>query len=260
MNRAANDSAIQPSEAADEEPATPPVGRAGDVAPADLAAQAWPPLAAEDLAARLAPYGTRRTFRANDVVLYEGDPDNAVRLVLAGWVRESIVTEDGREVLLGIRGPGELLGLDAALRRRPQASSVRALEPVSCVQIGGARFEAVMRSDPDVAVEVARRLSARVRELSLVMTDRVNLDGSRRVAKVLLELAAQSNQSDSDGSPTIGRMSQEDIASMAGLARRTTARALRMFRERDIISTDARRITILEPRILRLFVGSEPRV
>ena len=256
---AATEPTIQPPVVTHEEPPTPPpTDHAGDTASIGLAAHATATQAAKDLAARLIPLGIRRTFDSNDILLREGEVDNAVRLVLDGWVRESVVTEDGREVLLGLRGPGELLGLDAALHPRPQASSIRALEPVSCVQISSARFEGVMRSNPDVALAVARFLSDRVRQLSSMVTDRANLDGSQRVAKALLDLAAQNDQGNSDEPLTIGMISQEDIAAMAGMARRTVARTLRMFRDRDIISTGGRRIEILRPQVLRAFARSDP--
>src|SRR3569833_1381958 len=73
--------------------------------------------------------GTRRRFRTNALVLMEGDPSDHVHVLVSGWVRVSTIVEDGREVLFGLRGPGEVIGDLAAVTGRPRSASERALEP-----------------------------------------------------------------------------------------------------------------------------------
>ena len=96
--------------------------------------------------------GVRRRFRANDFVLMEGDPSDHVHVLVSGWVRVSTVVEDGREVLFGLRGPGEVLGDLAAINGWARTASCRAIEPCVAFQLTGAQFLAVLRARPEIAI------------------------------------------------------------------------------------------------------------
>ncbi|MEV7099219.1 Crp/Fnr family transcriptional regulator [Amycolatopsis sp. NPDC051045] len=201
--------------------------------------------------------GTRRRFRANDVVLMEGDPSDHVHVLVAGWVRVSTIVEDGREVLFGLRGPGEVLGDLAAVTGRPRSASVRAIEPCTVFQLTGAEFVDVLHSRPAIAIATIKTVAARLRNAESARVDSAAFDVSRRVAVVLVRLAEEHGRTVPEG-VVVDALSQEDIAAQIGAARRTVARALRVLRERGIVETGRRRFLIREPRVLRAFARSEP--
>ncbi|MEV6826087.1 Crp/Fnr family transcriptional regulator [Amycolatopsis sp. NPDC051102] len=201
--------------------------------------------------------GTRRRFRANDVVLMEGDPSDHVHVLVSGWVRVSTIVEDGREVLFGLRGPGEVLGDLAAVTGRPRSASVRAIEPCTVFQLTGAEFVDVLHARPSIAIATIKTVAARLRNAESARIDSAAFDVSRRVAVVLVRLAEERGRTVPEG-VVIDALSQEDIAAQIGAARRTVARALRVLRERGIVETGRRRFLIREPRVLRAFARSEP--
>ncbi|WP_103350035.1 Crp/Fnr family transcriptional regulator [Amycolatopsis sp. CA-128772] len=201
--------------------------------------------------------GTRRRFRANDVVLMEGDPSDHVHVLVAGWVRVSTIVEDGREVLFGLRGPGEVLGDLAAVTGRPRSASVRAIEPCTVFQLTGAEFVDVLHARPSIAIATIKTVAARLRNAESARVDSAAFDVSRRVAVVLVRLAEERGRTVPEG-VVIDALSQEDVAAQIGAARRTVARALRVLRERGIVETGRRRFLIREPRVLRAFARSAP--
>lgn len=201
--------------------------------------------------------GTRRRFRANDVVLMEGDPSDHVHVLVSGWVRVSTIVEDGREVLFGLRGPGEVLGDLAAVTGRPRSASVRAIEPCTVFQLTGAEFVDVLQARPAIAIATIKTVAARLRNAESARVDSAAFDVSRRVAVVLVRLAEERGRTVPEG-VVIDALSQEDVAAQIGAARRTVARALRVLRERGIVETGRRRFLIREPRVLRAFARSEP--
>jgi CRP/FNR family transcriptional regulator, cyclic AMP receptor protein len=201
--------------------------------------------------------GTRRRFRANDVVLMEGDPSDHVHVLVSGWVRVSTIVEDGREVLFGLRGPGEVLGDLAAVTGRPRSASVRAIEPCTVFQLTGAEFVDVLHARPAIAVATIKTVAARLRNAESARVDSAAFDVSRRVAVVLVRLAEERGRTVPEG-VVVDALSQEDIAAQIGAARRTVARALRVLRERGIVETGRRRFLIRELRVLRAFAHSEP--
>ena len=187
----------------------------------------------------------------------EGDPSDHVHVLVSGWVRVSTIVEDGREVLFGLRGPGEVLGDLAAVTGRPRSASVRAIEPCTVFQLTGAEFVDVLHARPEIAIATIKTVAARLRTPSppgstpppstSAAASRWSWSGWRRSAAGASRRACSSSA-----------LSQEDIAAQIGAARRTVARALRVLRERGIVETGRRRFLIRELRVLRAFAHSEP--
>jgi CRP/FNR family cyclic AMP-dependent transcriptional regulator len=202
--------------------------------------------------------GVRRRFRANDVVLMEGDPSDHVHVLVSGWVRISKIVEDGREVLFGLRGPGEVLGELAAINGWARTVSCRAIEPCDVVQLTGDRFLGVLRARPEIAIATIKTVAVRLRDAESARVDSAAFDVSRRVAVHLVRLADEHGRTVADGILIVAALSQEDIAGQVGAARRTVARALGVLRERGIIETGRRRILIRRMRVLRALARSEP--
>jgi CRP-like cAMP-binding protein len=178
-------------------------------------------------------------------------------VLVSGWVRVSTIVEDGREVLFGLRGPGEVLGDLAAVTGRPRSASVRAIEPCTVFQLTGAEFLDVLLARPAIAVATIKTVAARLRHAESARVDAAAFDVSRRVAVVLVRLAEERGRTVPEG-VVVDALSQEDIAAQIGAARRTVARALRVLRERGIVETGRRRFLIRELRVLRAFAHSEP--
>jgi CRP-like cAMP-binding protein len=202
--------------------------------------------------------GTRRRFRANAFVLMEGDPSDHVHVLVSGWVRVSTIVEDGREVLFGLRGPGEVLGDLAAVTGRPRSASVRAIEPCVVFQLTGAEFVDVLHTRPTIAIATIKTVAARLRAAESARIDSAAFDVSRRVAVVLVRLAEEHGRRVPEGVVIEAALSQADIAAQIGAARRTVARALAMLRQRGIVETGRRRILIRLPGVLQAFARSEP--
>lgn len=202
--------------------------------------------------------GVRRRFRADDVVLMEGDPSDHVHVLVSGWVRISTIVEDGREVLFGLRGPGEVLGELAAINGWPRTVSCRAIEPCHVVQLTGDRFLAALQARPEIAIATIKTVAVRLRAAEAARVDSAAYDVSRRVAVHLVRLADEHGRTVADGILIEAGFSQEDMAGQVGAARRTVARALAVLRERGVVETGRRRILIRRMRVLRALARSEP--
>lgn len=195
--------------------------------------------------------GVRRSFPAGEVVMHEGDPTNHVLLILSGWVRIYSSTPDGQQVLIALRGPGDVIGDLAALHDRPRTASVATIDPVTVIQMLRDQFAACLRARPDIAIAMIKQMSARLRESETVRVDVTTMDVTRRVAAFLTGLAHQHGVPDQSGLVLKIPLSQEDIANRVGASRRAVARALAALRQRRILTTFPRRIVVAQPDALR---------
>jgi CRP-like cAMP-binding protein len=187
--------------------------------------------------------GVQRALATDEVLLREGDPPTHVQLIIAGCVRVSTVLIDGREVVLALRGPGDVLGEMAALRHGERAASVRSIGPTSFVQWTSERFLACLHARPGIAIALAKAIADRLRDAEAVRVGAASLDVSRRVARYLFELARDRGKPVAGGIAVDVPLSQEDIAAHLGVSRRAVVRAITMLRERNVITT--RRMSVV---------------
>ena len=114
----------------------------------------------------LADVGRVRSYRRGAVLLLEGDHSDHVFVIREGRVKVVATTTGGQELLLAVRGPGELIGELAALTHGSEArsASVMALDPIVAQVIAGVDFEAFLEQHPRVLMIVMRKLMERLRD------------------------------------------------------------------------------------------------
>jgi CRP-like cAMP-binding protein len=205
--------------------------------------------------AALQTLGTVRQFRRDAAVLLEGDHSDQVVVLRRGRVRIVSTSRDGREILLAVRGCGELIGELNALGTEgpPRAATVVALGDVTAQTIAAAEFLAFLERRPKVALVLLRQLADRLRESSNRHVDAGAYDTLHRVARSLVGLAERGGRVVDDGVLVADGLTQEDLAGLVASSRETVARALAALRSQGLIVTGRRSIVIRDLDRLRLF-------
>lgn len=201
----------------------------------------------EDLVAR----GARRHFRRGAYLLNEGEISDHVALVLNGRAKVSSVTQDGREVVLAVRGPGDLVGELSALDGGVRSASVSALEPVEAAIIPSERFESFLQSHPRLAILLLQTIIRRQRDSDRKRIEFGAYDTPGRVARRLVELADQYGEEDPRGVRITLSLTQDELAGWTGASREAVSKALRHFRDRGWIETGRRSIVVLDLEALQ---------
>jgi CRP/FNR family cyclic AMP-dependent transcriptional regulator len=205
------------------------------------------PAEAEALESR----ATRRAYVRGHALFHEhGAPDRVVVLV-SGFVKLSRVSEDGREVILAIRGPGDLIGEQSAIDGRPRSATATALDEVTAVVLSREDFLALLEREPRTALVVLRMLSARLREADVGRMELSLQDATGRVAARILELSERFGAHAEAGVEINLPISQEELAGWTGCSRDSVVKALQAMRSLGWIETGRRRITVLELDQLR---------
>jgi CRP/FNR family cyclic AMP-dependent transcriptional regulator len=182
----------------------------------------------------------RRMTLPKGTLLFEGDTSGRVALILDGTARVFATATNGREVLVTVVGPGEILGEMAALDGHPHSASVTALDDVVAVLIPTTTFRSILLGNARVATAVATRLT---RELRRVMHQRVDLEAYEvpaRLASVLVELHDRFARGDG---PVELPVSQRELAEWCGASREAVTKAMATFRDRGWVRT--RRGTVM---------------
>ncbi|WP_141584830.1 Crp/Fnr family transcriptional regulator [Actinomadura sp. WMMA1423] len=202
-----------------------------------------------------------RTFPVKAPLVYQGDESDHVIIIERGWAKVTSSTEDGHDVVLAVRGPGDLLAESAVLGGRPRAATVTALSPIRALVVPAARFTGFLDAHPDVWMLVTGTFVRRMDDSDRRLTAHITSRGPQRLAALLADLAERSvhhTPPAADGSIEIGPpLSQEELGSWMDASRETVARALSGLRREGLIRTGWRKITVVDLARLREFAKDQ---
>jgi CRP-like cAMP-binding protein len=128
------------------------------------------------------------------VLFNEGDPPDALYVVLRGRVAIANKSFDGRESVVALMENGDLFGEMGMLDGLPRSAEGRALEPSEVLELGYGPARALLERRPELLWGVVRMLADRLRGMDEALADSVFLDVTGRTAKRLLELANGANE------------------------------------------------------------------
>lgn len=190
--------------------------------------------------------GTVRRFDARQALLHEGQVPDRVLLLLSGHVKVYSTTATGKEVVLAIRGPGELVGELSALDEEPRSASIVALERVEAVAVSSREFRAFLAERPEVALALLSVLSRRLRDADSKRIEYVAFQTTGRVAARIVELAERFGEAEGDAIGLELPLTQEDLAGWTGSSLESVGRALGTMRNLGWIKTQRRHILVLD--------------
>jgi CRP/FNR family cyclic AMP-dependent transcriptional regulator len=223
---------------------------------------AFDPGPGESFLARLAPdevtalrsRAVARRFERGATLMHQDEIPGRVIVIERGHAKVTQLAEDGKEVILAFRGPGDLLGELSALGGEPRSATVRALEPVDALALAADDFQALLDEHPRIAVVILRVVIGHLREADRQQFEFAAYQTLGRVARRLVELADRFGEPCDGGVRIALGLSQEELAGWAGASREATSKALHDLRAMDLIETERRHITVRSVDELRRIV------
>lgn len=196
-------------------------------------------------------WGHRRHFSKGQTLFNEGDPSDRVVVILSGRVKIAHFTEDGREVILAVREPGDIIGELSAIDGEPRSASGVALEAGHSLVLPAEDFRKYLEGHPRIALLILEMLSSRLRDSSRKQIEFGAFDSTGRVARRLIELAERFGEDTGSGIRINLSLSQQELAGWIGSSREAVSKALQTLRSRGLIETHRRNVTIFDLEGLR---------
>lgn len=232
-------------------------GATARVEPARLGAVAlFAGLPAADLG-RLSGLVRLEEREAGTSLLFRGQPGTTVYVLLEGTLKVHAAQPDGKQVILAVLGPGEVVGELSAVDSLGRSATVTALEPCTLLVMDGDSFRDCLRSLPALAQNLVLVLSRRLRLANVQLQALAGLDADGRLARQLLAFAAEYGEDAGDGAVRIPlRLTQEDLASLIGASRVRVNQLLGTYRHLGLVSSDrGRRLTVRDRDALERHCG-----
>ncbi|WP_239336250.1 Crp/Fnr family transcriptional regulator [Frankia sp. CiP3] len=200
--------------------------------------------------------GSPCRFTTQEYLLREGERSDDVFLLLRGIIKV-IGRSDDRDVLISLRVGGDVVGDLAALSGQQRIATVMACHDVETRRLSAMTWRSLLRDQPEAQAAYTRMLGDR---LCAATRRQVDLAGCRplvRVARILAELGQLYGRRTPLGLEIDVALTQPELAAAAACSESTLRTILRELREARILSTEYRRLVILDPAELNRLADTD---
>jgi CRP/FNR family cyclic AMP-dependent transcriptional regulator len=174
---------------------------------------------------------------ADQTLFLAGDEGDGCYRVEDGLLKASVAAPNGGERILAIMGPSAMVGELSMIDGAPRSASVTALRDSKLCFVSRADFETFGQSSPELYRHVMTVLARRLRDTNDALAASSFLSVKGRVARALLSLAEAFGRDVGSGRILIRqKVTQSDLAAMAGIARENVSRVLKEWTTRSLVS------------------------
>ncbi|MFA6450673.1 MAG: Crp/Fnr family transcriptional regulator [bacterium] len=168
-----------------------------------------------------------REYEKNETIIHKQDEGDSFFSLVSGRVKVVLTDDEGKEFIVGILQPLEFFGEMALLDGEPRSASVVAIEKTEVIVLKREDFLRQFTTNPEMAKKVIAVLGKRLRHANEHIESLVFLDVCGRLARVLLDLAAETGKEMDDGIEFTVSHSRTELANLVGTTRETLTRALK---------------------------------
>ena len=190
-----------------------------------------------------------KTLATGSHLITAEQPGQIIYFVLHGTVKIHIEQADGNDVILAILGRGDTVGEMSLIDSVGRSASVLALEETSLLWMNGDLFQRVLREIPELALNLVKVLTARVRMANEHVQALAALDVRGRVARQILAFADRYGEPTPTNHTVIPiRLTQRDMADLVGASRKRVNQVMVFFKTQDTIAMDGDGQIIIKQR------------
>jgi CRP/FNR family transcriptional regulator, cyclic AMP receptor protein len=180
----------------------------------------------------LAKVGDGKTiskYQKDQVAFSQGNEADAVFYIQKGRIKLTVVSERGKEAVVGILGPNHFFG-EGCLNGHPlRVTTATAIDQSVITRITKAAMIAALRDEPEFSELFMADLLNRNSRIEEDLIDQLFNSSEKRLARVLLLLANFGKEATTE--PIIGKFSQETLAEMIGTTRSRVSFFMNKFRK-----------------------------
>jgi CRP-like cAMP-binding protein len=187
---------------------------------------------------------TTKKLKKRAYLFRRGEPGNALFAVLEGRLKATGEGRDGKEMVLSVMDPGEVIGEIALLDQEPRSATVQAVEDVTLLTLHRRDLIPFLERNPKAAIKLAAVLAKRIRNLTELMEDTVFLGLPSRLAKKLLSLADRYGKPTPEGLKIDLKLPQHELGELVGTSRESINKTLRQWGEENLVSFASGYLTI----------------
>jgi CRP-like cAMP-binding protein len=172
-------------------------------------------------------------YRPLAVIFSQGDPSDSVLYIQKGAVRLSVLSQAGKEGIVGTLGPGDFVGEGALAGQRVRICTARAVSTTTALIVPKKQMIQLLHDEPAFSSRFIEFMLSRNIRIEEDLVDQLFNSSEKRLARTLLLLARYGMPDKPQG--VLPKLSQETLAEMIGTTRSRVNFFMNKFRKMGLI-------------------------
>ena len=190
-------------------------------------------------------------LRDGEVLFRAGDVGDGCYRIHMGLVKVVVTSQQGEERIISLLGPDAIVGELSMIDGGPRSAAVVAIADCSLLFLSRVKFQAYIDSHPELTSYLMKTLARRLRGADDALAATTFLSVKQRLARALLNVAEYVGEKNGAGRIQLRlKISQGDLAAMAGVARENVSRTMSEWRKREIVTRSSNYYCINDPNAL----------
>lgn len=194
---------------------------------------------------------SEKKFEKGQTIFYEEDMGTGFYIIVSGQVKIVMLSNDGREHILGLLRERDFFGEMSILDGEPRSATAIALSDVKTITITREDFTKLLRNNPDISIKIMFVLCKRLRRADRHVESLAFLSAPGRVARTILELSDEQGIKDDNKVIINHKMTRQEFANIAGTSRETLTRVLMEFQDEGILDIGKNQIVLVDKKLLK---------
>lgn len=192
----------------------------------------------------LAEKAGMRKAPKNQVIYFPEDPSNSIYFLKEGRVKISNMSEEGKEVILAILGPGEVFGEMAVTGEGPRNHIAEATEDTIICNISTEELGEMMALNPKINMQLTKLIGLRFRKIQSRLQNLVFKSAPDRIRAFIKEMVEDHGRKVGHEREVKLSLTHQDIANLTATTRQTVTLVMRELAEKNVILYDRKRILV----------------
>lgn len=186
-----------------------------------------------------------QSIKPHQPIYFPDTPSDAIYFLKEGHVKISRINADGKEIIIDIIGPGEVFGELSVVSEEDRRSEIaEALDDIIICAIKKEMFENMMKMNPEMNLQVTKRIGLRLRKIEERVTDLAFKDSRQRIATFLVRHAEEFGKTKGGTISVKMHLTHQEIALLTASSRQTVTTTLNELRSSGIIDFTRNEISI----------------
>lgn len=185
-----------------------------------------------------------KSYQARSLIFSADEKAEYVYLIREGKVKLFRQTEDGRENIIAILGPGDVFGEFVFIEDSCHSVFAEAFETSLICILPRRNFIQLLLDEPTIALAIIHNIGKRLSHTAYFIENLSTYDLTLRLAKLLLRLAGEDSANAGDTVKIRMRLTHQDMANMIATSRQTVTSLLNQFKKTGAIRYEDREIVV----------------
>lgn len=196
------------------------------------------------------------SYKKGQTIFFQGNPPFGLYCISSGKIKVSKLGNDGKESIIRIAGPGDVLGHRSLFSKENYSATATVIEDAAICFIDKNYIHSLLKKEPSVALNIIQKLSHEMGAAEARNASMSQKSARERLAELLLSFMKSYGHEEDDGRTRLDiKLNRDEIASIVGTAHETIIRLISEFKDEGIIEQEGKTMFIVDEEKLMDFAN-----